>query len=347
MVGFLRHDRELEVRGGPEGEGDGRGEGGRGRGASPQEWAKEWRGSFEGDADAKVVHGGGDFTIGRDRVSIHRRRGRGYLESVQPMPGEARFAQLGPKGTCCTIASPTKEFEAHVMLAKVREVALARSERGGGADLRHPTLRHARGRGRPGQERHDDPAQRTGRRRGCRRGDREVGVAGGVPPRGVSVESSTGATARTTQIQTKIRCIGDWRAAPDSHSQAAAPRTARPLYLLSHRLREGDAARGEDGPGDRRAPGRRTRREGGGGGRGRGRGGGGTKTKTRRPRTFSFSPAMDEPCFIKPPPEGAALPRLVCYDLDDTVWFPELYMMCGAPWSKDELGRVRTPAGRS
>ena len=56
----------------------------------------------------------------------------GILESVQPMPGEARFAQLGPKGTCCTIASPTKEFEAHVMLAKVREVALARSERGGG-----------------------------------------------------------------------------------------------------------------------------------------------------------------------------------------------------------------------
>ena len=83
----------------------------------------------------------------------------------------------------------------------------------------------------------------------------------------------------------------------------------------------------------------------GGGGRGRGRGGGGTKTKTRRPRTFSFSPAMDEPCFIKPPPEGAALPRLVCYDLDDTVWFPELYMMCGAPWSKDELGRVTDTCG--
>lgn len=36
---------------------------------------------------------------------------------------------------------------------------------------------------------------------------------------------------------------------------------------------------------------------------------------------------------------------MVCYDLDDTVWFPELYMMCGAPWSKDELGRVTDTCG--
>ena len=54
---------------------------------------------------------------------------------------------------------------------------------------------------------------------------------------------------------------------------------------------------------------------------------------------------MEERCRLKPPPEGAALPRLVCYDLDDTVWFPELYMMCGAPWSKDELGRVTDVCG--
>ena len=57
------------------------------------------------------------------------------------------------------------------------------------------------------------------------------------------------------------------------------------------------------------------------------------------------APAMEERCRLKPPPEGAALPRLVCYDLDDTVWFPELYMMCGAPWSKDELGRVTDVCG--
>ena len=93
-----------------------------------------------------------------------------------------------------------------------------------------------------------------------------------------------------------------------------------------------------------RAGGRGTSRRGGGGRRG-GRGGGRGKTKTRRPRAFSYGPAMEERCRLKPPPEGAALPRLVCYDLDDTVWFPELYMMCGAPWSKDELGRVTDVCG--
>ena len=53
------------------------------------------------------------------------------LESVQPWPSEPRFAELGAKGTCCTLASPDKSFEAHIFLAKVRHVALARSERGG------------------------------------------------------------------------------------------------------------------------------------------------------------------------------------------------------------------------
>lgn len=99
----------------------------------PQEWAKEWRGSFEGDADA-LKSFMGEVTSRLEGIECRFIvvGDGGILESVQPMPGEARFAELGPKGTCCTIASPTKEFEAHVMLAKVREVALARSERGGG-----------------------------------------------------------------------------------------------------------------------------------------------------------------------------------------------------------------------
>ena len=98
----------------------------------PQEWAKEWRGSFEGDADA-LKSFMGEVTSRLEGIECRFIvvGDGGILESVQPMPGEARFAELGPKGTCCTIASPTKEFEAHVMLAKVREVALARSERGG------------------------------------------------------------------------------------------------------------------------------------------------------------------------------------------------------------------------
>lgn len=45
------------------------------------------------------------------------------------------------------------------------------------------------------------------------------------------------------------------------------------------------------------------------------------------------------------PPPGAPLPKLVVFDLDDTVWFPELYMMNGAPWSVDELGRVTDVSG--
>lgn len=48
---------------------------------------------------------------------------------------------------------------------------------------------------------------------------------------------------------------------------------------------------------------------------------------------------------LTPPPAGAPLPKLVVFDLDDTVWFPELYMMNGAPWSVDELGRVTDVSG--
>ncbi len=48
---------------------------------------------------------------------------------------------------------------------------------------------------------------------------------------------------------------------------------------------------------------------------------------------------------LTPPSFGAPLPKLVVFDLDDTVWFPELYMMNGAPWSVDELGRVTDVSG--
>lgn len=54
---------------------------------------------------------------------------------------------------------------------------------------------------------------------------------------------------------------------------------------------------------------------------------------------------MDEPCRLSPPKEGAAVPKLIVYDLDDTIWFPELYMMSGAPWERDELGRVTDVGG--
>jgi len=99
----------------------------------PTEWEpKEWRGSFENDADAlKSFMGEVTRRLEGEECRFIVVGDGGILESTQPMPGEARFAELGPKGTCCTIASPTKDFEAHVMLAKVKEVALARSERGG------------------------------------------------------------------------------------------------------------------------------------------------------------------------------------------------------------------------
>ena len=50
---------------------------------------------------------------------------------MRPWPKTPRFAELGAKGTCCTLASDDKTFEAHLFLSRVREVALARSERGG------------------------------------------------------------------------------------------------------------------------------------------------------------------------------------------------------------------------
>ena len=48
---------------------------------------------------------------------------------------------------------------------------------------------------------------------------------------------------------------------------------------------------------------------------------------------------MSEPVHLSPP-MSQDVPKLIIFDLDDTVWYPELYMMCGAPWTRDELGRV-------
>ena len=48
---------------------------------------------------------------------------------------------------------------------------------------------------------------------------------------------------------------------------------------------------------------------------------------------------MSEPVRLSPP-TSPDVPKLIIFDLDDTVWYPELYMMCGAPWTRDELGRV-------
>jgi len=48
---------------------------------------------------------------------------------------------------------------------------------------------------------------------------------------------------------------------------------------------------------------------------------------------------MEEAGELAGPPEGGEVPRLVVFDLDDTVWFPEMYMISGAPFTKED-GRV-------
>ncbi|EEH59168.1 uncharacterized protein MICPUCDRAFT_56791 [Micromonas pusilla CCMP1545] len=108
------------------------------------------------------------------------------------------------------------------------------------------------------------------------------------------------------------------------------------------------ARRGGGGRGDRGSGGRR------GGGRGRGgvmSSGGAERQKTRtrhprrRPHRAANDETMDAPATLWAPPlDGQDLPALVCFDLDDTIWFPELYMMRGAPWTKercDTTGRER------
>lgn len=57
--------------------------------------------------------------------------GDAILETVVPFPATPRFSVLGAKGTCCTLASEDKTFEAHVFLKTIKEVVLAKSERGG------------------------------------------------------------------------------------------------------------------------------------------------------------------------------------------------------------------------
>ncbi len=34
------------------------------------------------------------------------------------------------------------------------------------------------------------------------------------------------------------------------------------------------------------------------------------------------------------------LPKLVAFDLDGTLWWPEMYMLSGAPFKKDSKGRI-------
>ena len=48
------------------------------------------------------------------------------------------------------------------------------------------------------------------------------------------------------------------------------------------------------------------------------------------------------PASLSTPTHPAAVPLLVVFDLDDTIWWPELYMMSGAPFKKDkkQSGRV-------
>ena len=99
----------------------------------PTDWAREWRGAFSGDENGTLSE---FMRAACERLSGVETRfiviaDSAILESVQPWPSEPRFAELGAKGTCCTLASPDKSFEAHIFLAKVRHVALARSERGG------------------------------------------------------------------------------------------------------------------------------------------------------------------------------------------------------------------------
>jgi len=40
-----------------------------------------------------------------------------------------------------------------------------------------------------------------------------------------------------------------------------------------------------------------------------------------------------------------AVPRLVAFDLDDTLWHPEMEMCAGAPFTRDAKGVVRDCSG--
>lgn len=85
--------------------------------------------SEEHGALAQFMRDAGSCLAGTDTRFIVI--GDAILETVAPFPATPRFAALGAKGVCCTLASDDKTFEAHVFLKTIREVALARSERGG------------------------------------------------------------------------------------------------------------------------------------------------------------------------------------------------------------------------
>jgi magnesium-dependent phosphatase 1 len=54
---------------------------------------------------------------------------------------------------------------------------------------------------------------------------------------------------------------------------------------------------------------------------------------------------MDDPCAtLDLPRSSRETPKLIVYDLDDTIWFPELYMIAGAPFVKDPATKKTTDA---
>ena len=54
---------------------------------------------------------------------------------------------------------------------------------------------------------------------------------------------------------------------------------------------------------------------------------------------------MDEDLELPAWPTGVPAPKLVCFDLDDTIWFPEMYMISGAPFEQDDELRVYDRSG--
>ena len=54
---------------------------------------------------------------------------------------------------------------------------------------------------------------------------------------------------------------------------------------------------------------------------------------------------MDDPCAtLDLPRSSRETPKLIVYYLDDTIWFPELYMIAGAPFVKDPATKKTTDA---
>ena len=74
------------------------------------------------------------------------------------------------------------------------------------------------------------------------------------------------------------------------------------------------------------------------------------KVKTRRVSQHTdvafVEPTLSKP-LSRPAPscDAASLPGLIVYDLDDTIWFPELYMIAGAPFVKTSKSTVVDSGG--